>query len=160
MRQYIFRDTDITGTMDLDILGDDYTILMEACFRYCASVSFRVHPYIGFPARLLSHRLPISDNVDALYCKIGKMGIHNGFGILPYLVGHFRLTDEVKDYILHESNTLFGWIDDNPEDIAFYRSDGSVFLHSCTHNGMCTLTPRDDEAISEIVSNQLWIKID
>lgn len=156
MKKFLFYDTDNTGEVEYDISGHSYISLMKTCFQYCVSVSFRVHPHVGFPEYLNNFRLPISQYVSAHYSKIGEMGIHTESGLLLFQIGHFKLTDEVKMYILCASKSLFGWIDDNPEDIAFFRADGSVFLYSSTHNGICELTPCDNENIDGIIFNQLW----
>ena len=158
MRKFLFYDTDSSGEAEFDISDDSYISLMNACFQYCVSVSFRVHPYVDFPEFLNTYRIPTSEHAAAHYRKIGEMGVHTESGILLYHTGQFKLTDEVKMYILCASKSLFGWTDDNPEDIAFYRADGTIFLHSSTHNGICVLTPRDNEKIDGIISNQLWTK--
>ena len=40
----------------------------------------------------------------------------------------------------------------------YLSSDGSVFFSSVIHEGECTLHVRDDEDVSEIINNPLWLE--
>ncbi|MBE6625537.1 MAG: hypothetical protein E7622_07885 [Ruminococcaceae bacterium] len=59
------------------------------------------------------------------------------------------------------TDSIFKWIDGwgfkNPEDPCFYRDDGSAFFTSVIHEGVVKLTPRENEDVSKIISNPLWI---
>ena len=42
MNEFVFLDTDITGTEDYDIKGQDYSNLINICCKYCSVLSFRI----------------------------------------------------------------------------------------------------------------------
>ncbi|MGM9680039.1 MAG: hypothetical protein ACI3XR_00890 [Eubacteriales bacterium] len=66
----------------------------------------------------------------------------------------------MKELLLSRVTDLFDWIRtderENPEDLTFYREDGSVFFWSETHEGICVLCDRVQEKVSQIVSKKGW----
>lgn len=164
MARYFFRDTDEVGDAEFDISGQEYLLLMERCFKYCKSVSFRAHPESKKEVALLDHQLPITDYVLELYQSMGERGVQTSSGLIPFEIKHYELAPAVKAYILTQSNNLWGWICDcdhqNPEDIAFFRADGSIFLYTSIHDGECFLISYDNEHISDILSIGNWIQVD
>jgi len=68
---------------------------------------------------------------------------------------------ELCELLLKITDSIFKWIDGwgfkNPEDPCFYRDDGSAFFTSVIHEGVVKLTPRENEDVSKIISNPLWI---
>ena len=61
------------------------------------------------------------------------------------------------------NDSIFKWMYGKvkkPEDIAFYREDGSVFLSSVIHEGEDSLFPREGEDISAILDLDNWYLVD
>lgn len=47
-----------------------------------------------------------------------------------------------------------------PEDLTFYRSDGSVFMDSIAHEGECTLYIQPGEDIADVLAFGNWLPLD
>lgn len=66
----------------------------------------------------------------------------------------FRLLLEMADSVFQlQYNGEF----QNPEDLAFFRDDGTILFTSCVHEGECSLFPKTDENISEVLAQGNWI---
>ena len=142
---FYFLDHDDSNSADLSISGKDYVSLIDTCFRY--SVYFSLN--IGFLRRKsISIDLPkpyrIVEN-----CKLPS--INADIAILP-------CSETTREYMLHRVEDLFEWIDwyNNPEDLIFYRQDGSIFFWSLIHEGVCCLVNRPQEDVTHIVSSSTW----
>lgn len=156
-----FYDTDVLCEADYDIDGGDYRTLLEVCFRYCTTVSMRVtDESVVVPAKLEQFRISAMQSAIKVYHHYyPEKGNKQAFDEIH----QYHLTPEVKDYILKVTDSIFKWICNweykNPEDIAFFRKDGSPFFVSIVHDGVCTLEPRENEDVSNIVSKN-WMLID
>lgn len=131
-----FTDWDDERGMDLTVGGQDYAELIDTCFRYCTHVSFSTRfcgDKIALPEPYVS---PLNDSDTA---------------VLP-------CSEKTREYLLNTADDLFGWIDgnNNPEDMTFYRVDGSIFFWLLTHEGVCCLLSRPDEDVSGIVGKPDW----
>lgn len=156
MNEFVFLDTDITGTEDYDIKGRDYSNLINICCKYCTVLSFRiVNSEISFQKELEKFQIPRPENIKYVYRHYYK-NLENQSDIK-----YFRVCQELKDLLLEIADSIFelicGWDFKNPEDPVFYRDDGSVFFSSIIHDGKCFLFPTDSENISDIVSSGHWI---
>lgn len=154
-----FRDTDITGEEDRDITGQDYVDLIETCMRYCRIISMRVPPLVKpkcacLEKYRLEKPLDIAYVYDHYYDKESRQAKEE--------IRYYWLTPEVKDFLLNTADSVFKWICawgyTNPEDLAFYRTDGSVFFYSTIHEGECVLAPNSDEDVVHIISDSFWTK--
>lgn len=184
MKKYYFYDTDDSGNEDYDIAGEDYCKFLDTCLKYCSSVSFIVYSVSWSngdmisvtPEELEKYRIPVTENLlkhykqaeretyrspvpgDLLKCYYPdeKTDIPKGW----YEIRHYHLCPEVKEMLMNISDSVFQWVCHwgftNPEDIAFWRKDGSAFFTSVTHEGECFLMPNNDEDVSEIVSANEW----
>ena len=72
----------------------------------------------------------------------------------------FRCCKESRDFLLSETNSIFDFEWPNPEDITFYRRDGSVLFDSVAHEGECSIFPELQEDISEILEYGHWIRME
>jgi len=160
MREYKFYDTDPMGLgwEEYDIVGKDYVDLIKTCCQYSKTLSFRiVNAEIRYTKDLEVYRIPKNKNINFMspaYWINGKLDEIRYYQICPELCE--LLSQSVKSiyqwrYISPESYT-------NPEDPTFYREDGSVFFTSVIHDGVCILTPREDENVDHIVKKEHWIK--
>ena len=72
----------------------------------------------------------------------------------------FSCCKESRDFILRETSSIFDFVWPKPEDITFYRRDGSVLFDSIAHEGECSIFPRLHEDISEILAHGHWIRME
>ncbi len=156
--KYRFSDTDETGWDEYDIEGEDYRKLIDTCCQYCSIVSFDIYPQYEVAEYLMQiqkHMIK-SDDTSRL--------VSNEFGL--YTTGkdkrYYTVCTELCDLLKKEEN-IFSWYwkEKNPfhfENLTFYRKDRTVFFESITHEGECYLYAKATEDVSQIVSNQLWVK--
>lgn len=150
MTEYKFYDTDDYGKEEYDITDEHYLTLVDACFKYSSVFSFRVEEDdIALPDELEKYRV----DVKSEYFEAYK---HYFFSELRC----YRVCDETKKLFLDITDSVFKWIYawgyTNPEDPAFFRSDGSIFFWSVIHEGECFLLPRDDEDVSMVIAHGGW----
>lgn len=158
MYYYTFYDTNILEdcSEENDIRGNDYRNLLKICFKYSSSFSFMIAGE-GFrtiennlPRELEEYRIEAEDSVLNLYVryKIAK-------DVRCYIA-----CPQTYELILGVNDSIFSWINGRgnkkPEDLAFFREDGSVFFHSVTHDGECSLYPRNNEDIGSVLSTGKW----
>ncbi len=157
IRNFYFLDSSDNGLIEEDLLGKDYQLFLDTCFRYCSSVSFVLRQGhhaplrdVVVPAELDKFRIPTTRKVQAVYGMTSE-------------AHHYRLCKESQQIIRNMSPSIFSWTCDwnhrNPEDIAFFREDGTVFFESVIHEGECYLRIRDDEDVSALVSDPRWVDI-
>ncbi len=157
MVKYRFYGTDGTGWDEYDIEGDDYRELIDVCCQYCSVVSFEIYPQYE-DAEYLTQIQKYMVNRENTYRTVT-----DEFG--SYITGsdkrYYTVCSEICDLLKKEKN-IFSWFwqENNPfhfENLTFYRSDGSVFFKSITHDIVCYLFPKEED-VSRIVSNVLWEK--
>ena len=143
---YRFRDTDDTGWEEYDISGEDYSKLIDICLRYCCTFSFEVTRYLGAYNDLLE--------------KFDGAFIRTRFVDVDTEERFYELTQEVAEELKKVSDSIFSWSypQIGAENLTFYREDGSVFLKSVTHDGICDIFPESGEDISSIISRGVWEK--
>ncbi len=161
LRVYKFFDSDITGHDELDISGEQYQQFLQTCFRHCATVSVLIAPdYDGNIDLWDAYRIPVSPNVQDVYCHYGIPSREKPDWINCYQIRHYRLTAQMQHLIQAQANSLFSWTsywgEHNPDDIAFFRSDGSVFFSSTVHEGECSLFLKENEDLNGILSQTHW----
>ncbi len=144
---YYFMDYDDITETDLTISGSDYIQLINVCFRYSTTLS------LCFPSLELANKF--SKKTEMLCYTISENSDLNR----KYKC-YFPCSDLMKELLLSNVNDLFDWVQHdgkgNPEDLTFYREDGSVFLWSETHEGICVLCNHMQENVSLIVSKNGW----
>ena len=167
MKIYRFYDTDESGYADYDLIGEEHQQLLQTCCKYCTVMAFvfttpdqfqaELAPYeISPPIAIMEKDYPLGYKIlfrrqaDGSWCHRSS---HTKF---------YRVCSETRTLLLSISDSLFSWLDGhgyhNPENPTFYRADGSVFFSSVIHEGECTLHVRDDEDVSEIINNPLWLE--
>lgn len=159
---YTFYDTNIFGDCDdeLDITGEDYKELLKVCFEYCESFSFMLWgPDLrkieeSIPEELEEYRIEAEDNALNLYVR------YSGYKD----VRCYCACPETHGLILGMNDSIFSWINGwghkKPEDIAFFREDGSIFMHCVNHDGECSLYPRSGEDIRSVLLKGRWYQLD
>ncbi|MBE6949668.1 MAG: hypothetical protein E7456_07490 [Ruminococcaceae bacterium] len=153
MKKYVFYDTDLTGQAQYDISGNEYLELIKTCCKYSTTFSLKItNTSHSIFKELARYKIPVTQSVLNAYQHYSdKSDIH-----------HYRLYNEIQETLLNTCGSIFQWINGwgytNPDDPAFYRDDGSVFFESTIHEGICILYPLENEDISTIIENKLWIE--
>lgn len=155
--RYNFYDTDYTGYEEYDIRDEDYRKLIDVCFKYSHSVAFRIwDDGITIPEKIKKYKLPVDENIVGGYPHYYKELNE----ISRAQIAHFKLSEDVRSYMLTSANSIWGWINSseyaNLEDPVFFRADGSVFFQSVIHDGVCSLYPDETEDVKSIIDSGLW----
>lgn len=158
---YKFFDTDITGQAEYDIAGVQYQNLLQSCFRYCATVAVIVSLTCTEGIRSWEpYRIPVTPSVRGVYAHYGLPMDGTTARTDFYEIRHYALTPQMKRELLNHATSLFQWTCawgyHNPDDLSFYRPDGSVFFSSLVHEGECTLYLRENEDLSDVISQGNW----
>ena len=154
MEAYTFVDTDCWGEAEYDIRGDAYKELICCCCQYSKIFSMVItDPSSPIIQQLQPYRIATPDHVLLSFPEYTHQSAD---------IAYYRVCPQVREILADGVGGIFEWIDGwgftNPNDPAFYREDGSVFFASVIHNGVCTLTPRPGEDVSQIIKDPLWIK--
>lgn len=161
MSVYKFFDTDVFGKEEYDISGKHYLMLLMTCFKYSATVSVIISPeYVDDIQEWEVYRIPITANVQKAYRHYGNVSKEKPNYIGEYEIRHYLLNDKLQRLIISHTDSIFKWIcgwgNNNPNDLVFFRLDGSVFFSSVVHEGECTLFPTKDEDISDVLNQGFW----
>ena len=146
---YVFWDYDDESDKELDIDGEAYAELIDTCFQYAEAFAV-TYSLGGFHAGQRRQ-----DSVFQ-HC-IGKKAIQNG-----RVRCYFKCCQATRKYLSESYHCLFGWFWNGkdrgnlPEDLAFYRGDGSAVFASETHEGQCYLYPRKEEDFSSVLNAAGW----
>lgn len=151
---YEFSDTDETGNEEYNLDGEEYRTLIEKCGEYCTVFSLIV---TNEKSQLLEklHRLEIPKNENITY-------EFEHYKNCNLKIKYYMVCRESMGEILSNTKGIFcfinGWGYSNPEDLTFYRKDGSVFFTSTVHEGECKLFVDDTkEDVSQILSSGVWM---
>ena len=113
-----------------------YEVLLQVCCIYSERFSLR----IGDP------NYPLLTALDAW--KLPNNGT-------------FRVCEETQHILRKSVKSVFDFsrycAPGCPEDLAFFRKDGSVFMESTGHEGVCSLYPREDEDVSKVLGFGRWV---
>ena len=149
MKYYRFYDTDKDGMLEYDIFGEEYKKLICVCCMYSSIVSLNFYN---------------EDNLESIE-KFKILEKENKSPLSNTLKGkrrYYKVCPELCSILQNEVDSFFAWLSFidgkglKPEDLTFFREDGTIFLSSCTHEGVITLRPRKDENITKIIANPLW----
>ena len=144
---------------DADVCDEDYRTLIDYCFAHCAVLSF-CYPSQEFAEIEMGRFQPFISRSILPEGYDGSRGVislqHQCF---------FRCTEDLRTYLLQKAESLFDWFccgdaEPVPEDLCFYRKDGTCMFWSCTHEGECAFILRENEPVPEFVSHYGWEKLD
>lgn len=94
--------------------------------------------------------------------EIGMPDDVTGFTTSEYFERRFfKCNDTSRNYMHDITDDLFALVNINelknkPEDLIFYREDGSVFFWSMLHEGLCIISCRENEDVKDVVSRRGW----
>lgn len=143
MKKYNFYDTDILGNDEYDIAGEKYTELLKMCFKYSELFSLRY-----------------SEGNFKVYFELAEYEVRTyADNVSDYKVVYYRACPKTYDILVKNANSIFCWMNNennNPEDLMFFRSDGSILFSSVIHNGCLSLWMRDED-FSSVINDELWL---
>ena len=141
--------------------GELYKKFISKCFEYssCFSLIYRINEMSPFP--LYDNRNIYSEYND---CIVKAKKTNKWPGMLETGVGglirYYQCCDKTYAMLTSIADSVFKFAymspDYLPEDLCFYRSDGTVLFASTVHEGECYLFPREDEDFDEILSMIIW----
>lgn len=139
---------------EIDIRGEKYKELIEVCFRYSAYFSF-VFREKSIPVSGLE-RFLVASKITDRWPGTWSGGLHK--------LSLYSCNKITKSILQSHVNSLFSWVscwgNGNPEDLAFYRRDKSVFFYMVAHEGMAKFLERPAEDIRAVLSAGGWEKIE
>lgn len=162
MNVYTFYDTDVTGRETYDIIGSAYEQLLKLCFQYCTSVAMCIYLNANVDVSAISpFQIKVTPEVKKHYHHYGQFSSGDCNVRGTYKLVHYSLTPEVKAFLLSRANSVFKWTyawgNNNPDDLVFFRHDGTAFFSSVIHEGECTLSPQYNEDVSIIIDDPRWL---
>jgi hypothetical protein len=124
--------------------GRDYIQLIEFCAKRCSKCTFVLRGSLQFGknchqflASQKEHLLEVADQTEWPGTR---------------LIGHtapvywYRVTPELIAALEGKVRRLYEWaFPDLPEDLAFYRPDGSALLGTCSHEGFAFVNLGEQE---------------
>lgn len=140
-----------------DLYDENYYRLLKCCFDYSNFFLLR------FKKDFYLYPNEICDSMEQLnpylFCSFSEMqepwcgAGYDRISIYHCNVDSFQIMRE-------KTNRLFGWTSYGrtklPEDLTFFREDGSVFFSQITHEGIATLYPRKNENVTGIIFSKGW----
>lgn len=158
MKIYKFFDWSLTDD-ESGLDEEAYQKLIKFCCDICEVVSFVIiEPSIcskKIQESLGKFSIPHPQNITYKFHYYDINGEWLGFSPVYY----YRVCPELCQLLLNSATGIFDWVGYTyPEDPTFYRSDGSVFFTSTTHEGILTLMPRENEDVSDIISCENWLE--
>lgn len=153
MDYYRFYDTDLYGIEEYDIIGEEYRRLIETCCKYSTVLALSM---VNFGEEIIHF-----DELDKFKIRSVRHIIKiNRAEVLNKEIVYYRVCPELCKILVNYVDSIFKWVHtsefSNPEDLTFFREDGTVFFSSCIHEGVLTLCPQNED-VSEILKNPLWI---
>ena len=144
---------DAKSIVKCDISGEEFKQLIRICCKFSTVLSLN---YYGKDA-------PMREKLKRFESLVGPPAIsfveyHNHGGKCIY----YDVCEELCDIIIDSANSIFDdWIPNwqyyGPDNLTFYREDGTVFMNTVTHDNIVILRPRENEDISKIILNKYWL---
>ena len=162
MARYEFYNANIAGTGLYDFRGTRYRRLLQACFHYSASVAMCLPVDANIDMLpIASFRRKVTPQIRTQYAHIGNFTEEDTDQTNTYQLVRYLLVPEVKRFIMNRTDGIFkwNWENENPEDLTFFRPDGTVFFTVHTREGICALNPEEDEDVSQILRDPRWREV-
>ena len=158
MRKFEFHDyCDENPQLELDIANEDYTELLKAALKYCSHFS------LDYPFEM-PYRMEFNSYEDSSIVTDATRQAWDYFEIAAqYDVRKFYRYNSSAMLLLQQmarSIFSFDYFKGVPENLTFYREDGSVFFTSISHEGECYLYIKNDESAEAILQNPFWKELD
>lgn len=165
MEKYILYD-DETYNDETVFTGDDHRTLLEICCRHSSffACCYPVDEKISGEDLLAPFQITVPDSIPQDILPHLPYCIKGGKEYPMRYYKFYRVCPELCDQLANITDSVYSWINawgyHNPEDLYFYREDGSLFFEAIVHEGECTLYPREGEDISKLLTLGNWVKAD
>jgi len=150
MRRYVYTDYDDYDN-EYDIIGDDYKILINYCFKYASCFSL---DFFGNQTRNVTFSFERINTLPVMHSE--NVNLENNI-----TRKYFKCTEEAYLILIQDFGNIFEYMWEkagSPENLTFYRNDDSVILAVNTHEGYCDFYPLPHENPSEILKFGHWIE--
>lgn len=145
-----------------DICGQEYINLITSCFQYSSYFSLSA-PAI-YDSNLCAKYYDIPDLRPFLKFEYSTLqDVYYGTLYTPHptMIRVYYCCKDTQKALLTYHKTLFSWDafgcdSKSPEDLTFFRKDGTVFMQQLSHEGECMLYPRAGENVDKIVQTGSW----
>ena len=164
MEKYILYD-DETYNDETVFTGDDHRTLLETCCRHSSffACCYPVDEKISGEDLLAPFQITEPDSIPQDILPHLPYCIKGGKEYPMRYYKFYRVCPELCDQLANITDSVYSWINawgyHNPEDLYFYREDGSLFFEAIVHEGECTLYPREGEDISKLLTLGNWVKV-
>lgn len=141
-----------------DVRGKNYKTLIETCFRYSRYFS------LSYPQSLAGYAPEkingIAELEPYIHFKYSSQTAFYYYSDEPTMICIYNCCKESKQILLNYVDSLFSWriYQRNPEDLAFFRQDGSVLMSQLSHEDECVLIPQINENMNAILQTGAWKK--
>lgn len=143
---YTIFDRDVfTNSGEFILQGEHYYALIKYCIENsdCFSL-FRCRFGQPLDDQLNKWNVPpLVVNADEDTCLVFYKSCKETYTVLTQIIHSFFDTEDESNLYTH--------------DITFYRSDGTVLMETVLHEGECSIYPREDESVDELLSFGSWI---
>lgn len=163
--RYIFREyNEINDEKSYDISGSDYAKLIRYCATHASYFSLRkMHETTPVCALLNQYTIcppPSCLETEPLYVYVYPNDNGAPPPFQPYDI-FYRVCFESVSILIDKISSVFSYLWDEqhfnpPENLTFYRLDGSVLFSSVTHDGICWLTPKEYEEKPNSILSEHW----
>lgn len=155
--EYICCNRDFyTNSGEYDLKGSEYSTFLGICARYSSVFSFRI--YEGITSERWKQVLGSFQIAEPKWADVEEdtfpISERKWFWCNTESVVALQSLEDN----LFNMKTLHGLT--NPEDIVFYRENGSIFAYAETDEGECIVYPEIEEDISELIRNPHWFEYD
>ena len=143
---------------EIDITGEKYLQLIDACFKYAQYFSLRVKEGgENSEISLLEPYFHMKKNENIFKCY--GLGGEKEYPIADYI---YKCCLETKAFLKSPQFSLFYWAGYQmrfpPEDLTFYRADGLILLETVAHDQDCFVYLQEDE-IKDFIELTEWEKL-
>lgn len=156
-----------TWGKEIDITDIEYQMLIEKCFEYSSCFSLVFRPSDNKIPYLLKNlhyenqiEFPEYDKyiINSVVSNKWPGTLFTGLiGVIRY----YKCCKETLKMLYKFSDSIFNFNFDkffNPEDLCFYRLDGTVLFATQIEDGECYLFPREDEDFEDVLKSIPWFK--
>ena len=133
MEKYILYD-DETYNDETVFTGDDHRTLLETCCRHSSffACCYPVDEKISGEDLLAPFQITVPDSIPQDILPHLPYCIKGGKEYLMRYYKFYRVCPELCDQLANITDSVYSWINawgyHNPEDLYFYREDGSLFF--------------------------------
>lgn len=140
----------------VDVRGKNYKTLIETCFRYSRYFS------LSYPQSLAGYAPEKINGITELepyiHFKYSSQTAFYYYSDEPTMICIYNCCKESKQILLNYVDSLFSWSKHcrNPEDLSFFRQDGSALMSQLSHEDECVLIPQTNENMNAILQTKAW----